>query len=487
MLAREAEAAFAGGRFSDASALCERLLAFPLREEARRLTLERLLDASLELGRPEAAVKAFTAFAEAGGSPPPDRLRRVAAAHSGAGQSEIALGLFQRSAGALARELTETALILGESAGEAGRVFGVPSLSFLLPDGPDLETMAFERAAALRAPGKKADLEACAVAHLRFAAEFPGSPRKEESWALGLRALLDAGTWAPCARESGRHRRMFPQGRRLDEAVYYEACALMASGKVEEARAAAENLLSREFAKPDGLAGPSRFLHNAEHLLGQVLEVRGDLEGAQEQYGKAADFIEDARRALERLHETRLEAEGIVALRPGQDGGVPVSYRNAASVAVRIYPVDLELYFALHKGMGRADRMALAGVTPSVRFEWTPEGGADRGLHRGDLPLPRLGTGAYFVVLNAGAREASALVIVSELRLFLSRTGGQARIEVRDGDGKPVWGARVLLGDGSRLASSGYTDPRGFFEGDGEEGCWVLASEGGRYALGRLK
>jgi tetratricopeptide (TPR) repeat protein len=280
---------------------------------------------------------------------------------------------------------------------------------------------------------------------------------------------------------------MFPEGRRLDEATFYEACSLLASGRVEEARTAAEALLSREFPKPDGSTGPSRFAHNAEHLLGQVLEVRGDLEGALEAYGRAADFIEDARRALERILETRLEVEGIVALRPGQAGGVPVSYRNAPSVAVRIYPVDLELYFALRKGLGRADRMALAGVTPSVRFEWTPEGGADRGLHRADLPLPRMAIGAYFVILNTGAQEASALVIVSDLGLFLSRTGGSARVEVRGGDGKPVWGARVLLGDGDHLVSSGYTDPRGFFEGDGSDGCWVLASEGGRYALGRLK
>ncbi|MCU0723239.1 MAG: hypothetical protein MUC63_06445, partial [Planctomycetes bacterium] len=61
--AREADGAFAGGRFGDAAALFERLLAFPLREEVRLRSLERLLDASLELDRPEAAVRAYAALA----------------------------------------------------------------------------------------------------------------------------------------------------------------------------------------------------------------------------------------------------------------------------------------------------------------------------------------------------------------------------------------------------------------------------------------
>jgi tetratricopeptide (TPR) repeat protein len=500
-----AEEAWQAERREEALGYYEHLLvAFRLKEEALRKILDRILETALLLDKPGRVVSAFGALAERGATAdlPLDRLIRIASAHGRAGEGEIALSLFRGAVDRIVRNLSETAARLGEG-GEAGvqAIFGVESFSLLLPDGPELASADLDRAGSLALSEEKEKRRAAAAAYLRFPLDHPGSRLKEKAWAAGLEALIGARAWELCAREAARHVRLFPEGWRLDEALYYRGYALFASGRSEAALAEARKILEGRFRRPgNDEEGPSRFRHNAEHLAAQVYEVRGETEKAVEYYSRAADYIRDASRALAELTGVILKTGGIVAVKPGETAALDVEYRNTPVVSVQAYPVDLGLYFAIYKGWGRADRMRLAGVPPVTRFVWKPGHGTDRKRHREELPVPGLETGAYLVLLRGAGARTSALLVVSDLTVSTRCFGNRLRIEVRDGKGKPVWGAHVQVAANGGIAGGGYTDPRGVFEIEVKEekvplegyqprespdGILVLASKGNRYGLAK--
>ncbi|MHC4597643.1 MAG: MG2 domain-containing protein [Planctomycetota bacterium] len=499
-----AEADWQAGRREAALARYEHLLmAFRLKEAALQRILHRVLEAALALDKPARVVSAFGALAERGATAglPVDRLIRIASAHGRAGEGEVALGLFRRAVDGIVGALSETTARLGE-AGETGvqAIFGVASFSLLLPDGPELASADLERAKALASSEEKEDLVSAASAYFRFPLDHPESREKEKAWAAGLEALIRARAWEACVREAERHARLFSDGEHMDEAMYYRGYAYFARGNLEGALAQARKILGSTFRRPGSEAGPSRFRHNAEHLTAQVFEVRGETEKAVEYYRRAADYITDASRALQELTGVVLKAGGIVSVTPGEAPKLSVEYRNATAVSVQAYPVDLGLYFTIYKGLRNAYRMRLAGIPPVTRFTWNPEGGGDRKRHRAMLPIPGLETGAYLVLLRAAGARTSALVVVSDLTVSTRRFGKRLRVEVRDGKGKPVWGAHVQVAANRQIAGGGYTDPRGVFEVEVQPeriplegvlplevpaGVLVLATKGNRYGLAR--
>jgi len=482
-----AEEAFHAGKHGKALSLYEGILgAFRLKENAYRGILERVLACSLALERDRSAVRAFGLLSERGAGVEDDvsRMLQVASAHARSGEGAVAVSLLRRASGAVVRDYASLQGLLGE-AGGLETVFGVPSLSALLPDAPELAETAFTRAAAKVASREREDLLAGAGALLRYGVDHPGAPNKEKAWALGLKALLDAKAYAQCVEECERHARLFPEGRRLDEALFYRAFALFALGRHSEALEGAREILSKSYFRPRGGKGPSRFLHNAEYLIAQVLEVEGEGDEAVAYYRRASKYIREARRALAELTEAVLEAEGIVKIRPGETARIHVAYRNTPEVSVKAYPVDLGLYFTIYKGFRGADRMRLSGVPAATAFVWKPGTSEDRRRHESALGIEGLETGAYLVMLRAGLARASVLVVVSDLAVSSRTFGSRLRVEVRDGQGERVWGAGVQVAGAGKILGGGYTDPRGVFEAEDvdPDAVHILASVDGRYGL----
>jgi len=82
------------------------------------------------------------------------------------------------------------------------------------------------------------------------------------------------------------------------------------------------------------------------------------------------------------------------------------------------------------------------------------------------MKLPLKEKGVYLVVLKAGDRDASTIVVVSDLELKVQRVGQKIRAYVsKRSTGIPVAGAFVRIADGRRIKAEGPTDPRGVFEG----------------------
>jgi tetratricopeptide (TPR) repeat protein len=496
-----AERAFHESRLEEALPLYDHLLEnFVLKDSGLGRIHERILDIALARGLASRVAASFGALAERGAvrDVPMERLIAIASALRSGGEGEIALSLFRRGADEIVRDLSATASMLGRS-GSTGvqSILGVPSFSYLLPDGPGLAEASLERAKLLSQSKDEGEKLLGARDYFAFTMEHPGSVHKERAWAAGLGTLLEVKAWKLLAREALRHTRLFPGGERVDEALYYRGYALFAMGDTGAALAQATKILEGTYRRPGrDEAGPSRFRHNAEHLSAQVYEVRGELAKAVEFYGKAADFIPDASRALAELTDSLLRAGGIVSVAPGATPAIDVEYRNTSSVSVKAYPVDLGLYFAIYKGFRNADKMRLAGVEAASSFDWKPERGDDHRRHTAKLELPGLSEGAYMIILRAGRTRTSALVVVSDLTVSARRFGQKVRVEVRDGKGEPVWGARVQIGSYGEIVGGGYTDPRGVIEleldpdlplmelsPDTESGYRVLASKGNRYAM----
>jgi len=99
--------------------------------------------------------------------------------------------------------------------------------------------------------------------------------------------------------------------------------------------------------------------------------------------------------------------------------------------------------------------------------------------------LPIKEKGVYLVVLKAGTRDATTIVVMSDLDLKVQRVGRKIRAYVsRRSTGIPVAGAFVRIADGRHIKAEGPTDPRGVFEGPNIRGkASIVVEHEGSFAF----
>jgi|GEM_PF-1769495 len=289
--------------------------------------------------------------------------------------------------------------------------------------------------------------------------------------------------------------RRFPETPFVDDTLYFlvdtrllkfEAAPGDATGaKVVDA---AQRLVTEQFARPDGRREPSEFRPRAWHAIGRVRHVLGDLGGAIAAYREASPAVEDAREALAWLTDAKLElAESVTAGVRGT-ASFPMRYRNVEEVRLRVYPVDLQVLFAVRRTLEGLNKIDLSGITPAQEWTLKPEGGTDHAWHATsvELPVGKDAAGVYLVVVKAGAIETSTVVLKTDLQVALQRVGEKVRVHVLDATGKGVRGAFVTVSDGQAIKARGVTDGRGVFEAPGIGATpFVVVSSGDRYAIAR--
>jgi tetratricopeptide (TPR) repeat protein len=238
--------------------------------------------------------------------------------------------------------------------------------------------------------------------------------------------------------------------------------------------------------RADGkLMGESEFRRNAAHLLAQLAHAAGNLDEAVKWYREAAPTFRDAQLALTELTAVEFDVPAFQRVTIGETAGLPIEGRNLESVEAAVYPFDLGFCFTVRKHLRNLHTIDLTGLSPSQVLTPDVEMQPYRRFAT-SLDLGKLDKGAYLVLVKSGDMIRSAIVLVSDIRAEVRRSGRTLRVSVEDAEGKPVVGATVKVSDGrNRIVATGKTDVRGIFQAEG--GSAVLVEHEGEYALPDMK
>jgi hypothetical protein len=132
---------------------------------------------------------------------------------------------------------------------------------------------------------------------------------------------------------------------------------------------------------------------------------------------------------------------------------VRVVARNLPELEVRMHRVEPEAY--VRAGGTPQDLLTLdvAVIVPDARWKAPVPGYQAQRDQAFDLPVNVPGPGIYVVTVSGPEQEASAVLLVSDLDLVARTVGPDAALAVFRG-GRPVSGAKLLLGGGSKSYKS---------------------------------
>lgn len=494
-------------RFADAAAAFTGLKALPLRDEVVVEIEAALLRCALETKTAAEIVRAREELVRRDPARVPndlDAARAIADAYADVGAHGVAATLYRDLVARTFGFETQWARTLAQRGREVEGLAALGEALKAYPLSNATATAALQRATRLKELPRPeggsrkagAPMDAESVEALRdVAAHFAALPvAAPTSYALveGLRRVRDLDG---AVEEAEAFPRRFPDTPFVDDTLFFlvdtrllkfEAAPSEATGKsVVEA---AQRLVSETFARPDGRREASEFRPRAWHAIGRVRHVLGDLSGAIAAYREAATAVEDAREAVAWLTDARLELDEAVTAGVAGTASFPMRYRNVDEVRLRVYPVDLQVLFAVRRTLEGLNRIDLSGITPAHEWTLRPAGGGDHGWHSTsvDLPVGKDAAGVYLVVAKAGTLETSTVVLKTDLQVALQRVGEKVRVHVLDATGKGVRGAFVTVSDGQAIKARGVTDGRGVFEAPGIGATpFVVVNSGDRYAIAR--
>ncbi len=325
-----------------------------------------------------------------------------------------------------------------------------------------------------------------------WTAHFAGTPFADPGNYALIGALRGSGDIQGAERAAEAFLRRFPGSVHEDDAWFFLAESRYRAFEqkptedgAKRVAEAAHPLVDRKFPDRSGQKSVSEFRPRALHILARVHHVMGDLAEAVRLY-YAARSIEDAREAYEFLTKERLRLPSTHVLSIAGGASVPVSYQNVGTLELKAYPVDLQVLFAVRRSLEGLHDVDLSGIVPKYSWTQTFENGKDHLPHEGSVTLPveADGPGAWLVVAKAGASEAKALVLKTDLHAEIQGVDEKARVYVTDDEGAPVGSAYVVISDGSRIRARGLTDGRGVLEAPGVgRGVSVVVSKDDRAAI----
>jgi TolA-binding protein len=478
----------------------------PLRDEIVEEIEARLLRGAIATKDAKEIVRAREALVRRNGSRIPDdwdSQRAIAFAYQTLGEYEVAIGLGGQLVARGFGLHGDWARTLAERDREAEGLDQLGDALAAFPVSNATADAAFRRAQRYRdlarpkgrdlPEGKPMDEEAL-DALWAFTAHYADTSLADPGNYAVVEALRRAGDREGAVRAAEAFLQRFPGSPFEDDTRYF-----LAEGRYREFEAkptaegakavqeAAEPLVSRKFPGRDGRPAESEFKDRAYHLLARVQHVLGRLDEAIRLYW-AARSLEDAREAHAFLTEVRLDVDASVTHALEGKPKLPVRYQNVSEIALKAYPVDLQVLFTVRKTLEGLNEIDLSGIVPTHEWKAPLAGGADHLGHEGEIELPvEAGkAGAWLIVAKAGDREAKSLVIQTDLQVVLQRIGEKVRVHVTDAEGQPVREAFVTVADGSRIQARGLTDGRGLFEAPGVGAkAAVVVSKADRYAIAR--
>ncbi len=325
-----------------------------------------------------------------------------------------------------------------------------------------------------------------------FLTAYPEDPADDEAaFSVGV-ALLELEAYQTAVDACQRYAVRYAKSDFLDRYWYTIGYARFALGEHEAALAMCRKVAQAKFTDPQtGRETESDNKWRAIYIMGQVYHSLGQAADAIREYQRVEDRFPDARQAIEYFAHKNIALPEVTTVKPNEQAGVKLSFRNLPACDVRVYRIDLMKFSLLRRNLEGISKINLAGIRPTFSEAIKLGDGKDYRDRERELKLPLKGEGAYLVVCRGGDMHASGLVLVTPLEVQVQQEASSGRVRAtvkNDVDEHFVPKVHVkVIGTRNADFHSGDTDLRGVFVADGIRGraTIVAQADGGRYAFFR--
>ena len=314
-----------------------------------------------------------------------------------------------------------------------------------------------------------------------FLALYPKDPLCDQAGFSLANAMLDLKNYPLVVRLSQEFAARYADSKLAPSLQYMTALGLFWQNQYGEALAAARIVAD----------GDSKDRDFARYILGQICHAQGQPAAAIEWYGKVKTLYPDAAEAIAYFEEKRIALDEITIVKPGEKAVLTLKYRNIKEAFLQVYRVDLMKLYLQQKNLSKITAVQLAGIKPEVESTIALGDGRDYAGKERKIELPLKEEAAYLVICRGDDLFASAMVLITPLKIEIQENtaGGRIRANVLDavqGGYRPEVHVKAI-GSADCEFRSGETDLRGIFTADNLRGkATVIAREGiSRYAFFR--
>jgi len=314
-----------------------------------------------------------------------------------------------------------------------------------------------------------------------FLALYPSDPLADDAGFSLCNAMLDLKNYPLVVSLSQDFSRLHPKSELAPSFQYMTALGLFWQSKYGEALAAAQVVAD----------GESKDRDFARYILGQIYHAESKPADAITWYTKIKDLYPDAAEAIRYFEDKRISLEEVTVVKPGAKVALALKYRNVKEAFVQVYRVDLMKLYLQQKNLSAITSVQLAGIKPESEVTIALGDGKDYVEKEKTIELPLKDEAAYLVICRGDDLFASAMVLITPLKIEMQEEGASGRIRANvldtvKGGYRP--GVHVkAIGSADSEFRSGDTDLRGIYVADNLRGkATVIAREGdSRYAFFR--
>jgi len=211
---------------------------------------------------------------------------------------------------------------------------------------------------------------------------------------------------------------------------------------------------------------------HAAFMIGVTLEDRlARLKEALEAYQRVAgNYQSQAAQRITGLTAPQLEVATERKFRTNETPRIKLTTRNVEKVTVKVYRIDMNDYFRkMHLATG-VETLDIALIDPDEQFEHEVAEYQQYRRTEQDVDIPIQGAGVTAVTVSDEHREATTMVVVSDLDVIVKSSRNELFLFAQNMlTGQPVEGASVLISDGSEIFAETVTGENGVLQASYDE------------------
>ena len=316
-----------------------------------------------------------------------------------------------------------------------------------------------------------------------FLTMYPESPLADDAGFSQANAMLDLKLYGSVVKACDTFKKRFDKSEFVSGFQYMIALGHFWQQQHEQALTAAKVVAD----------GKSKDRDFATYIVGQIYHAEGKAGQAIQWYRKVAGKYADAKQAISYFEARRIALDEVSIFRPGKGVELKLTYRNIKETSFQVYRVDLMKLYLREKNLANITKVNLAGIQPQVELKLALGDGKDYVDKTRSVALKLKDEGAYLVICRGDDLFASALVLVTPLKIEVQEdaVAGRVRANVINAiTSRYVPEVHVkAVGSSDNTFRSGETDLRGIYVADNVRGkVTVIARQGdARYAFYRGK
>jgi tetratricopeptide (TPR) repeat protein len=314
-----------------------------------------------------------------------------------------------------------------------------------------------------------------------FLALYPTDPLADDAGFSLCNAMLDLKNYPMVVLLSNEFALTHAKSELVPSFQYMTALGLFWQNQYGEALAAARVVAD----------GDSKDRDFARYILGQIYHAQSQPKDAITWYDTVKTLYPDAQEAIQYFEKKSIGMEEVTVFKPGENVSLALKYRNIKEAFVQVYRVDLMKLYLQQKNLSAITSVQLAGIKPESEKTIALGDGKDYVEKERAIPLALKDEAAYLVICRGDDLFASAMVLITPLKIEVQEdpASGRIRANVLDtakGGYRPEVHVKAI-GSADSGFRSGETDLRGIFIADNLRGkATVIAREGdSKYAFFR--